>query len=114
MGALQVPLGSLPELMVVMGALKTQKVWFLHLKITLFVNVAFQYFEAFDVLLGHILASWSRSGPETDPKMETKIIQNLVQNRFQKWIGFLRVWINFGPILDPGGPPLVASRVQRS
>ena len=99
MGALQVPLGSFPEpLIVVFGASKTQKVWFLHWEITLFVNAVFQYFEALDV------RPWSRSGPEMDPKMEPKITQKLAQNRFQTWISFFNFWTNwfrFGPWRPP-------------
>ena len=91
MGALQVPLGSLPEpLMVVLGASKKQKVLFLHLEITLFAYAVFHYFKALDVLLGPILASWSRSGPKMDPKMKPKFIQKLAQNRF---------WTNVGATL---------------
>ena len=55
--ALQVPLGSLPDpLMLVLGPSKTRKVRFLYLKVSFFVNVVFRCFKALDVLLGIILA----------------------------------------------------------
>ena len=92
MGALQVHLGSLREpLMVILGSSKTKKVWLLHWKIVFFVNVVFHYIEALDVLLGPILASWSRSGPKMEPEINPKIIQKVVQNLFQKWIGFCSI-----------------------
>ena len=70
-GALQVPLGSLPEpLMIVLGASKTRKVLFLYWKIILFEIVVFRYLEALDVLLGFILAPLGPIlGPIRPPKM---------------------------------------------
>ena len=105
MGALQVPLGSLPEpLMAILGASKTQKEWFLHCKITLFVNAALHYFEALDVLLGPILASWNQSGPKIAPEIHPKITQKVIQNLFQKCIRFFKLLTIFGLVLGLGGP----------
>ena len=73
--ALQVPLGSLPEpLMLILGASKTWKVWFPHRKMTLFENDTFWCFEALHGPLGPILApSW----PDLVPKRSRKWPQKL-------------------------------------
>ena len=57
LGALQVPLESLPEpLILLFRDSKTRKVWFSRCKITLSENDAFWYLKALDVLIGVILA----------------------------------------------------------
>ena len=57
LGAPQVPLVNLPEsLMIVLVVSKIQKVWFLYLKIRLFVIIDFRYFEVLAIFLHPILA----------------------------------------------------------
>ena len=67
--ALQVPLGSLPEpLMLILGSSSAKKIWFSDCKITLFVNAAFWYFEALDVLFGVLLAHLGPFLPQNGPQ----------------------------------------------
>ena len=86
--ALQVPLGSLPEpLMLILGASKTRKVWFSHCKITHFENYAFWYFKALDL---------AHSNPKTDPKTDPKMDPKLDQNLFHFWSHFWALFGHFG------------------
>ena len=80
--ALQVTLESLLEpLMLVLGAPKTQKVWFSICKIILFAIAVFRYFEALEVLLGTILAHHglfsSKMAPKIKPTWGPKIRKHM-------------------------------------
>ena len=78
--ALQVPLQSLPEpLILLLRASKTRKVWFSDGKITLFENDAFWYFKVHHALIGVILVHlgplWPQNGPQNSPQNSPKMDQ---------------------------------------
>ena len=70
-GTLQVPLGNLPEpLMIVLVASKTPKILFLYKKIHTFQNVVFRYLEAlWCPSWVHPYASWADRGPNLAPEI---------------------------------------------
>ena len=101
--ALQVPLESLPEpLILLLRASKTRKVWFSYCKITLFENDAFWYFKVHHALIGVILVHlgplWLQNGPQNWPQNGPKMDPKWNQNLFHFWSHF---WVIFGPFWGP-------------
>ena len=96
LGALQAPIGSLPEpLMIVLGASETWEILFLHWKIILVVDV---FLGALKLLMCCLGPSWpllSRVGPEMDPKKDLEILSFLWENIFPAPIPFFTTFVDF-------------------
>ena len=101
--ALQVPLGSLPEpLMLILAASKTRKVWFFIVKQHFWKMILFGALKLFMALLGPswllLGPIWSQNGLENGPRTYPKVVPKIVQKTAPQKMNFKTILgSNLGP-----------------